>query len=100
MPVLQREPTCSATAEPRPRVRQALISEVESLIRLAKDRGITLASSNTASLSKLELMLLDSAFKQLPLEKADKTLLILPEAYEDMLQKIAVILVQMIQGPN
>ncbi len=97
MPVLHSESKSSTTTATESRIRKALIQETEALVRLAKREGVSLAGLPIAGLSKLELMLLDTAFKQLPLEKADTTLLILPDRYNDMLQKIIVVLVQMIQ---
>lgn len=95
MPVLHSESESAESARVTP--RQALIHELECLVRLAKEKGASFASLPGAGLTQLELMLLDSAFKSFPLEKADKTLLILPSKYEDMLQKAIVTLVKMQQ---
>jgi len=75
------------------RIRKARVLELEKMVKLARDRGLTLASLTkyNGSLSKLELMLLDSAFKGLNLDSADKTLLILPEQYIEMLQNLTVL---------
>jgi len=87
----------TTTEEPR-RIRKALVRELEQLVKLAKDLNLSLASLSSSNLTKLELMILDSAFKGLPLEKADNTLLILPNIYDEMLQKLIVVIVLLIQS--
>ena len=49
-------------------------------------------------LDKLELMILDSAMKQLDLVKLQDTILILPEPYLVMLQKVTVCLLLQLQS--
>jgi hypothetical protein len=90
MPVLH-----SRENRPDPtRIKEARILELTKIVKLAKDQGMTIASliKYTGSLSKLELMLLDSAFKEMNLDSADKTLLILPEQYTEILQKLTVLI--------
>ncbi len=41
-------------------------------------------------LSRVELMIVDSAIKNMSLETLDKTLLLLPEEYSNILQKLTV----------
>jgi len=97
MSILRTEQHSTESTKESGRIRKALVHELERLVKLAKERNISLASLPT-SITKLELMILDSAFKGLPLEKADQTLLILPSRYEEMLQKLIVALVLMIQN--
>lgn len=92
MPVLHAREDRSESAKSA-RLREARIAELEKMVKLARDNGLTLASLTrlTSSLPKLEIMLLDSAFKGLSLDTADKTLLILPERYIDMLQNLTIL---------
>jgi len=87
----------STETESAERIRSALVHELKKLVKLAKDRNISLVRL-TNSVSRLELMVLDSAFKNVPLEKADETLLILPDKFNEMLQKLIVFMVRLLQN--
>ena len=77
------------------RIRESSIYELKLLVRLARDKSISLASlMNNRYLSTIDIMLLDSAFKELDLEKADKTLLITKDKYITMLHKLIWVLIE------
>jgi hypothetical protein len=93
MPVLCSN--ASNSKESTSRIRATSIIELEKLVKLSKEKGITLESlANNKYLSNIDLMLLDSAFKEFNLDKADKTLLIIEDRYITMLHKLIWILIE------
>ena len=77
------------------RVRASSIYELKALVKLAKERGYSLASfMSNQHITNLDMMLLDSAIKGLSLDKADETLLILEDQYINMLHKLIWILIE------
>ena len=48
--------------------------------------------------SKLELMVMDSAVKGMPLENLDKTLLIIPDEYDKLIEEATSKMIEMIQN--
>ena len=80
------------------RTKIALVHEIEQLVVLAKEHRMSLASFSLERLTKLELMILDSAFKKLPLKTTDNTLLILPDDYNILLQNLITFLLEMLQN--
>lgn len=87
------------------------IQQYEKEIKLAVDELIKLISfakkiklprqaliNLAPKLGKLELMVLDSAFKELDLLKLRNTILILPEQYIDMIHNVTLHLVHLINS--
>ena len=70
------------------------ISELEKLITFSKSIEFPkrYISKLIQRLDKLELMILDSAFKGLDLVKLNDTILVLPDKYLQMLQNVTVCL--------
>lgn len=75
------------------RVKEALCDEINKMMTDIKEGGIDwslLFSHLNKRTSKLEWMIIESAYKGAPLEKLDNTLLILPHKYIEMLKYVTV----------
>ena len=73
----------------------ASIYELRALVRNARDTQLSLPSlAKNPYINSIDMMLLDSAFKDFPLENADKTLLLLPDKFLTMLHKAIWILIE------
>lgn len=85
------------------RIREASILELQKMVATAKKVCVqwtdmlTILAQNS---SRLEIMLLDSAFKGLPLERQDRTLLIPPAQYIELVQTATAKLVDLIQNKS
>lgn len=77
-------------------IRTTCITELEKLIKYARTKRISVAMlvRNGLVLPHLELWILDSAFKNISLERTDKTLLILPNQYITLLQNLIISIAQ------
>jgi len=50
------------------------------------------------NLDKIDLMIVDSALKGMQLDRLDKTLLIIPDKYDEILGKLIIVFINMLQN--
>lgn len=77
----------------RERIKGSLVTEVEKLMGDIREAGLdwtALFSYLNRKISRLEWMILESAYNGLSLKNLDSTLLILSEKYIEMLQNLTV----------
>ena len=82
--------------------RLIYIFEIKKLIRKITEifyNSVDLFQAlNRYGLTKVELMVVDSAIKGMNLERLDKTLLIIPERYDQLLEKMICIFIKLLQN--
>mgnify|MGYP001443250578 CR=1 FL=1 len=82
--------------------RMIYIYELKKLIR--KIAQIFISSDNVFrilsnfNLDKIDLMIVDSALKGMQLDRLDKTLLIIPDKYDEILGKLIIVFINMLQN--
>lgn len=72
-----------------------LIKKITEIFYNSIDLFHVLAKYN---LEKVDLMVIDSALKGMNLERLDRTLLIIPERYNQLLKKLIYIFIELLQN--
>lgn len=78
---------------------QPAVTELNNLVSYAKAIGLprSFLIPLVPKLSRIELMILDSAFREMDLIKLRNTVLVIPEQYLDMLQNVTDCLITQIK---